>query len=319
MGQRRQATVYPSDSSRPLTSNLNFIAGETRPNLVTARIGVDGKVKIYNLSGQTHVVVDVFGYYGPVPSGGTRYNPLTPARIMDTRTGINGPLGKLGAGQMLTFEVIGKGGVPVTGVDSVVLNVTVTEPTAPSYLTIYQANLASRPIASNLNFVAGQIVPNLVAVKLSPDGKLKIYNFSGATHVIMDVAGWYTTGESGQLFHAVTPARALDTRVGTGGRTGKLGANSEMFLRLSTVGGLPASGVSGVVVNATVTQPTSAGYLTLFPANEARPLASNLNFVTNQTVPNAAILKVAPDGRIKIYKFAGSTHVIVDVAGWFGP
>lgn len=314
-------TVYPSDSSRPLTSNLNFIAGETRPNLVTARVGVDGKVRIYNSSGQTHVVVDVFGYYGPVPSGGTRYNPLTPARIMDTRTGINGPLGKVGAGTAatLTFQVIGRGGIPLTGVDSVALNVTVTQPTAGGFLTLYPANLASRPASSNLNFVAGQTVPNLVTVKLSPDGKVKIYNSSGATHVIMDVAGWYNTGDAGQLFHAVTPARALDTRIGTGGRTGQLGANSEMFLRLSTVGGLPATGVSGVVVNATVTQPTAGSYMTLFPANEARPPTSNLNFVANQTVPNAAILKVAPDGRIKIYNLAGTTHVIVDVAGWFGP
>jgi hypothetical protein len=74
-----------------------------------------------------------------------------------------------------------------------------------------------------------------------------------------------------------------------------------------------------VVLNGTVTEPTQSSYLTLFPANELRPLASNLNFVGSQTVPNAAVLKVAPDGRIKIYNFAGSTHVIVDVAGWFGP
>jgi hypothetical protein len=284
------------------------------------KIGSDGRVKIWNLTGQTHVVADVFGYYGPAPTGGARYNALSPARIMDTRTGLNGVVGKFGAGQTTTFQVTGKGGVPATGVDSVVLNVTVTEPTAGSFLTLYPANLVSRPNSSNLNFVGGQTVPNLVTVKLSPDGKMKIFNFTGATHVIMDVAGWYTTGASGQLFHAVTPARALDTRVGTGGKTGKLGQGGEMTLRVSSVGGLPPSGVSAVVMNGTVTEPTASSFLTLYPANEARPNpSSNLNFVPNQTVPNAAISKVAPDGRIKIYNFAGSTHTIVDVAGWFGP
>ena len=313
-------TVYPSDSSRPLTSNLNFVGGDTRPNAVTVKMGSDGKVKIWNLTGQTHVVADVFGYYGPAPTGGTRYNALSPARIMDTRTGLNGVVGKFGQGQTTTFQVTGKDGVPATGVDSVVLNVTVTEPTAGSFLTLYPANLGSRPNSSNLNFVAGQTVPNLVTAKLSPDGKVKIFNFAGATHVIMDVAGWYTTGASGQLFHAVTPARALDTRVGTGGQTGKLGQGAEMALKVSSVGGLPPSGASAVVMNGTVTGPTASSFLTLYPANEPRPNpGSNLNFVPNQTVPNAAISKVSPDGRIKIYNFAGSTHTIVDIAGWFGP
>jgi len=237
---------------------------------------------------------------------------------MDTRTGLNGVVGMVGAGQTLTFGVTGKGGVPATGVDSVVLNVTVTDATAASYLTLYPANLTARPNTSNLNFWPAQTIPNLVTVRLSPDGKVKIYNEAGATHVIIDVAGWYTTGASGQLFHAVTPARALDTRIGTGGRTAKLGSG-EMILRLSSVGGLPPTGVAAVAVNATVTETTQASYLTLFPGNQSLPLASNLNYLGNETIPNAALLKVAPDGRIKIYNNLGAPHVIVDVAGWFGP
>ena len=61
-------TVYPSDVSLPNTANLNFNAGQTIPNLVMVKVGVaDGKVKIFNFSGQTNVIFDVAGYFGPVP------------------------------------------------------------------------------------------------------------------------------------------------------------------------------------------------------------------------------------------------------------
>jgi hypothetical protein len=315
-------TVYPSDASRPLTANLNFLAGETRPNSVTARVGADGKVKIYNSGGSSHIVADVFGYYGPQPAQGERFNSLAPARILDTRNGTGGVTGKIGAGDAgtLTFTVAGKGGVPSAGqVKSVALSVAVTQPTAGSYLTIYPAELPSRPNASNLNFKAGATVPNLVTTRLSPDGKIKIYNLAGATHVVIDVAGWYTTGPSGDLFHAVTPARALDTRYGTGGKTGKLGAAGQTALKVAGVGGLPVAGAAAVVTNTAATQPSAGSFMTLYPSGTARPNASNLNYSAGQTISNATVTRVGSGGRIQVYNNAGSTHAVVDLAGWFGP
>ena len=84
------------------------------------------------------------------------------------------------------------GGVPAqaSGVTAVVLNVTVTEPRAASYLTVYPTGV-SRPTASNLNFGAGQSVPNLVIVKVGDFGKVTAFNCCGFTHIIFDVVGWY--------------------------------------------------------------------------------------------------------------------------------
>jgi hypothetical protein len=73
---------------------------------------------------------------------------------------------------------------------AVVLNVTATETTAPSFLTVWPAGEA-RPTASNLNWVAGQTVPNLVTAKLGQGGRLSIYNLAGTVDVIADVAGYY--------------------------------------------------------------------------------------------------------------------------------
>ena len=89
------------------------------------------------------------------------------------------------------LRVTGQGGVPKSGVTAVAVNVTVTDPTAVSFLTVYPSG-GSRPLASNLNYVAGQTVPNLVIVKVGADGFITLYNHSGAVHVIVDVAGWFS-------------------------------------------------------------------------------------------------------------------------------
>jgi hypothetical protein len=60
------------------------------------------------------------------------------------------------------------------------------------------------------------------------------------------------------------------------------------------------------------------GFLTVFPSGESRPLASTMNFTAGQTVANAAFAKVGANGKVAIYNNQGKTHVIVDVAGWFG-
>jgi hypothetical protein len=73
-----------------------------------------------------------------------------------------------------------------------VLNVTVTQPTAQSYLTVFPSG-TTRPLASNLNFLAGQTVPNLVIAKVGADGKVAVYNDAGSAHVVLDVVGWYST------------------------------------------------------------------------------------------------------------------------------
>ena len=80
---------------------------------------------------------------------------------------------------------------------------------------------------------------------------------------------------------------------------------------------MPAVGVDAVVLNVTVTQPTAQGFLTVFPSGTAWPLASNLNFLPNQTIPNLVVAKVGADGKVSIYNHAGASHVIFDVVGWF--
>jgi len=252
------------------------------------------------------------------PPLGARYNPLSPSRILDTRTGNGAPAAKVGSGNSIDLQVTGRGGVPASGVSAVVLNVTVTDPTASGYLTVWPTGEAL-PIVSNLNFAAGQTVANLVVVKLGAGGKVSLYNSAGLTHLIADVAGWYDNGTAvtGARYNPLSPSRILDTRSGNGAPAAKVGAGSTLTLQVAGRGGVPASGVSAVVLNVTVTDPTASGYLTVWPTGEALPTVSNLNFAAGQTVPNLVVAKLGSGGKVSLYNSAGQTHLIADVAGWY--
>lgn len=318
-------TIFPSGTTRPLASNLNFVAGQTIPNLVTVKVGADGNVKVYNCCGQTHVIFDVVGWYGG-SAGGSLFNALAPARVLDTRSGPQGqPAGIVQQNSTTLVTVKGVGGVPNTSdVTAVVVNTTVTDPTSVGYLTVYPSDQVSPPLASNLNFTAGLTIPNLVIVRVgSVDGKIKVYNCCGQTHVVMDVVGYYSSS-SGVVFNSLNPARILDTRTSPQGTPpGKVGQASPVTASVTGTGGVPAigSGVTAAVINTTVTEPTSGSYLTVYPSDVGSPpLASNLNFSVGQTIPNLVMVKVgAADGKVKIFNCCGQVHVVFDVVGYFAP
>jgi hypothetical protein len=266
----------------------------------------------------THFQVLDLGTPGDENANG-ELTPLTPARLLDTRIGTGGKLGKLGAGQTFDLQITGKGGVPGAGVGAVVLNVTATEPTTASYLSVWPTG-SPRPTASNLNFTSGATVPNLVTVKVGNAGRVSIVNDAGGTHVVVDVVGFYPEGwaPAGSRFHGMVRARLFDTRDGSGGvPVVKRGPASTLPFAVTGKGGVPASGVTAVVLNVTATEPTAASFLTVFPGDVSRPVASNLNVVPGQTVPNLVVVRVPASGVIDFYNNAGSTHLLADVVGYY--
>ncbi len=208
-------------------------------------------------------------------------------------------------------------GIPA-GVSAVVLNVTVTQPSTTSFLTAFPTG-ESRPGASNLNFTANQTVPNLVVAKVGAGGKVSLYNALGTVHVIADVAGWYDTGAatSGARYTPLTSSRILDTRSGNGAPAAPLGPGASVDLQVTGRGGVPASGVSAVVLNVSVTQPSTTSFLTAFPTGQARPGSSNLNFTANQSATNVVVAKVGAEGKVTLYNALGTVHVLTEVAGWY--
>ena len=335
-------TVYPAYQVAPTASNLNYTRGEVVPNLVETGISTSGQVSIYSYA-TADVIVDLEGYVAAssgLGSGGGLYNPLAaPGRICDTRSG--NPSGLTGtdaqcnsetmaAGSTLDVQVTGVGNVPFSGVAAVVLNVTVVNPVGPGYLTVWPEDVSPRPTASNLNFQAGQVVPNRVIVPVSNSspnlGQISIYTTT-QVDVLVDVSGWYSAsgGTSGYQFTPESaPVRICDTRSGnpsylTGayaqcnGET--LGPGGSLAVTAAGLASVP-SGAKAVVLNVTAVLPSNFTYVTVY-AQAPVPVVSDLNPYPGEVEPNLVVATLSTTGSFNLYNAAGSTDIVVDVLGWY--
>lgn len=281
--------------------------------------------------------VSAIGSGGPGPAGvtaapvtpwsGSGFRPVVPVRILDSRQANVGFAGKVTASSPRSLQVTGRGGpsnVPASAT-AVVLNVTVTDSTAESFLTVYPTG-TDKPNASNLNFGVGQTVPNLVTVKLGTGGKVQVATAVGATNVVADVVGWYDDGSAGgDLFASFGPRRLLDSRVSDVFWPGPLVGTQRVAVRESTdpaeVGnpwGVPPT-ATALIANVTVTGGSEASFVSVWPSGEPRPNVSNLNFGAGQTVANLVVVAIGDDGYVNLANAHGGVEVILDAVGYFDP
>ncbi len=311
-------TVYPDGTTKPTASNLNYPQGDTRANLVVVKLGSGGKIALTNSSGGTvQLIGDVAGYYlAGVPAHPGVFVSLDPSRVLDTRTG-NGATGPVAGWSTTHVQVAGRGGVPATGVSAVVINVTETDATAGGYVIVYPDG-TTRPTASNLNYPTGDTRANLVTVTLGSNGKLA-FTATSTAQLIGDVAGYYLAGTptTPGAFVSLDPSRVLDTRA-SNGTPGPVAGWSTIHVQIAGRGGVPAAGVSAVVINVTETGATSGGYVTVYPDGTTRPTASNLNYPQGDTRANLVVVRLGADGKIALTNNSGGTvQLIGDVAGYY--
>ncbi len=304
-------TVYPGSTARPTTSNINGGPGRPVPNLVVMAVGADGYIDVFNSHGETHCIVDVFGYFAD--GGGDRFVPVDPSRLFDTRSGHGTRPGKLGHLQPLDIQVSGKSGVPGAGATAVVMNLTVTEPEAPGHVTISPTGVAT-PDTSNVNFYASDTVPNLAICKLGRGGKITVSGAGGARHVIADVFGYFSS--NGDRLRASPPRRVLDTRIGVGSEQLPVGPRRQAELVLGGSGAVPPT-ATAVVMNVTATEVARPSFVSVWPAGEPNPGTSNLNLMPGQTIANLVICRLGEGGAVTIANELSECQVIADVLGYF--
>jgi len=313
-------TVWPCGSTKPGTSNVNFVKDQVVPNAVIAPVDSTGKVCIASSVG-THVVVDINGWFGST-SG---LNAVTPLRVFDTRSGVGGvPVAKVGAldgaGTPLEVSVLSAIGQSAGAVSAVSLNVTATGTSASrfgGYVTAYPCG--TRPNASNINFVSNQSVPNAVIVPVSATGTVCFYVY-GQADLIADVNGWFAGGSG---FNSLAPTRVFDTRSGSGGvpvvKVGALdGSGKELKVQVAGTNGVPSLGAAAVMMNVTVDATTASaygGYVTAYPCGATPPNSSNINFVSGKTIANSVVAPLSVNGEVCFYVY-GQAHVLADITGW---
>ncbi len=318
-------TVYPTGTSRPTASNLNFPPGWTGANAVTVPVGTGGKVDIYNEAGSVHVLADVAGFYladDTMYYGlGGQLQPHETVRLLDTRT--DSPTAVPGKYAVHVGADYGPAVNP--HVRALAVNITAVTPTGHGYLTAWDG-FVDPPLASVLNFTPGSVVPNFAIVPTRPCTsdpgcagvpEIVILNGStGATHILVDVVGFYDDAQIGPglRYHPMNPTRVTDSRTGLG-TTGAIGAGSTRTI-------IAPAAVAGpdtwaLITNVTGVNLGNGTYLTLWPAGSQRPTASNLNLTAGEVRPNAAIVPLGPGNTYNVYSAASSVHVIIDVAGRF--
>jgi hypothetical protein len=219
------------------------------------------------------------------------------------------------AGSTLTLQVAGRVGIPEDAV-AVALNVTVTDPTAAGYATVHPCDGAT-PNASNLNYTAGQTIPNMVVAKVGDDGSICLFTLAAA-HLVVDASGYFPAGAVEPL---PAPARLLDTRPGEStvdGVSAGIGIRepgSTLTVDVADRAGIPAN-AAAVVLNVAVTAPEAPGYATVFPCDADAPTASSLNHAGGQTISNAVVAKIGADGDVCLFTLSRA-HFIIDVAAYF--
>ena len=313
------------------TGTATFTVDATPPAVVPLDTFGHAHVNLTFAVASVHTVtVDYSGdaNYGASSSGlvtftanlGGGFTPLPSFRLLDTRSGTGGVSGPVAGRGTARFVAIGlPGPVPASGVSAVLLTVTVTQSTGAGFLTVYAGGTAV-PAASSLNFVKGQTVANSVVVPVGADGSVAVFNGSGGSaQIVADVSGYYATGTPTVpgAFGPLPSARILDTRAGIGGVTGPVIPRGQARFPVRGVGGVPASGVSAVALNVTVTGSTAGGFLTVFAGGTSQPGASSLNFTAGQTVANLVFVPVGADGSVTVANGSdGRTQMIADVVGY---
>ncbi len=328
-------TLYPSDAAQPLVANSNYNANEIVNNVFTVGLGAgSGTFKIF-VTSDTHVVVDVTGYYAPPAASGLYFHPLPkPIRLLETRMGFSGcavPGAPLEGGENTTQSAhLTCDGVTIPATAQAITgNATTVNPSGPGfpYLTLFPAD-AARPLVASSNYLPGQIMNAPFTVGLSGTGEFKIYPTT-RTDLVIDVLGYYSedavdANGAGLLFNPLPkPVRLLETRAGfpacfVTGAPLLAGSTRTQAARGTCDGAEIAANALGIVGNATVVN-SGGGYLTFWPGTAAQPTVATSNFNSGQIFNRHFTVGLGTgDGAFNIFT-QFQTDLVIDVSGYFAP
>lgn len=299
---------------------IQFIPAADSPNgeaLIAVSYEISGTVRLFQVD---------------TPDG-PLMEPINPTRVADTRDKTSATVGTtydgLGEGggpvavaTPLVVDIAGRAGVPETAT-AVSINVTATQATGQGYFTIWPCD-TDKPVASSINYDAGQNIANSVIVPLDGDGNVCIASGVSPAHAVVDVTAWSASTEA---YSPLVPARLLDTRpalsptVGTtidGASRGQgvLTPGTRLTLPVVGRGDVPA-GTVAVAINLTATGAAGPGYLTAWPCDAPKPLASTLNYADPRAIANSVVVPLSADGTLCIESGVSAAHVVADVTGAF--
>lgn len=325
-------TVYPAGVTRPVASNLNITPNRASTNLVVVRVGVGGRVVLFNGSGGTLTLgADVAGYYlAGAPAASGAFGTLAPVRLLDTRTGQPAANPKVAAVVAAARSILG---IPYSYGGGT--------PAGPSLGIAQGAKTVGFDCSASVQFEYAKAGVTLARITTGQEkqgtavsrsgtlglggalsGDLLFWGTPGATYheaLYIGAGQMIEAQKTGTFVHAIavwgTPS--VIRRIFPATVTTALPPRATFRLQVAGHGGVPVSGASAVALNVTAVSSTAAGYVIVYGSSTPRPTASNLNFARGQTIPNLVLTRIGADGTVLLYNGSpGTVHLVVDVSGY---
>lgn len=185
-------TAFPKNETRPAISNLWLNSGRITDNLAITKVGQDGKISLYNKTGDIDVTVNVVGYFtDPAIRDGLVFRPVPQTRLLDTRVPGGQWASPWPTNTTRPIATVGLAGLPARGVEAVVGDVQGIGSTAASSMRTSPAGST----ATGVTYVAqnGQSVGNQVYAGLGDDGSFDLTSTHRSMDVVIDVTGYFTS------------------------------------------------------------------------------------------------------------------------------
>jgi hypothetical protein len=267
------------------------------------------------------VTLTVASAFQPPPPSATRFVPITPCRIADTRNA-NGPFGGPTLPRQTERDFVipsSACSIPPTAV-AYSMNVAVVPSGPLGFLTLWPTG-QPQPLVATLNSIDGRVKSNAAIVPAGANGAISAF-VTDATDVVLDINGYFvpTTNTSALAFYPVTPCRVADTRNPTAPLGGpSLAAQStRSFPILASSCGLPASAQAYSLNFAAVPKGPTLGFMTAWPAGQPQPLVASLNDPTGTVLSNAVVVPAGTNGRVSVFT-TDATDLVIDINGYFAP
>ena len=306
-------TVYRAGGAVPGVATVAFAAGQAASNTAVVPTSTAGQVDVHNsATAPATVRVDVDGYFAPgAPASPGMFGVVSPLRVATALT--------VGAGRTAAVTVTGSGGVPSTAA-VVAANVSLAAPSGEGTLTVYPSG-TTRPDTQSVLFTAGRPSVTFGVVRVGTAGQVAVANASTVPVTVdISVLGYYLRGTPvvGQAFTKAAPARVVGAAQGPNPPDVTATADSAVTALVEGVAGIPATGVSAVVLMVSASGATKPGYLTAFAAGAPRPQTPFVEFAPSRPASDLVVVPLSPNGRITLYNAsAGSVQVRADVVGYY--
>lgn len=292
--------VAPAGSS-PTTTALNYTAGHGVTGLVVTSTDAQRRLDVSTYAGATDLTIDLVGYYTASRQTGGHWSPVSPTRVVDTRSGLGAPSGPVS--RSITFDLPSSVPADATGV---VLDVTAVDPGGDGYLRLAAAGQPATTTA--LNFQGGGSTTGL-AITTATNNQVTVSVAGAPANLVVDLVGYYEgSASSGSQYVAVSPQRFLDTRTG-------LGAQGPGHGPLSvTVPSVVPADATSVVLDVSVVGAAGKGYLRL-AAPGTPAVTTAVNVVAGQSRTGLVITGLR-DGQITLATFGSDSDLVIDLIGY---